>query len=155
MSKLKAALLSLLIGTSSIAIAAPTLSFDMRHDEQVLVDPMPVNQWTSWISLGAPMTMLDGKDVIRPAANLTITQVRLQATNGLSYVQKVTVTFHDGARQTFALNKWLTTRAPMLQFDLAANHRGVDSITVLGMTSGRNAAYEVFAQGAVAQGRRR
>ena len=61
MSKLKAALLSLLIGTSSIAIAAPTLSFDMRHDEQVLVDPMPVNQWTSWISLGAPMTMLDGK----------------------------------------------------------------------------------------------
>jgi hypothetical protein len=152
MSKLKAALLSLLIGTSSVAIAAPTLSFDMHRDEQA---PMPVNQWTSWISLGAPMSLLDGKDVIRPAANLNITQVRLQASNGLSYVQKVTVKFHDGSRQTFALNRWLTTRAPMLQLDLAATHRGVDSITVLGTTTGPNASYEVFAQGAAARVHRR
>jgi hypothetical protein len=170
MSKLTIALVTLL-GTSSAAMASPSVSFSAHanfafgtsaptapvvrdhrddrndHNDREQAYPMPANQWTSWISLGAPMSFADGRDVLRPEMNLDITQVRLQATSGMSYVQKVTVRFRDGSKQSVMLNTWLTMRSPMLQFDLSANHRGIDSITVLGTTSGRNASYQVFAEG--------
>lgn len=168
MSKIKAALITLMLGSSSAAMASPSLSFSANAQVSfgtsvsapIVRDhrsepapppaayPMPVNQWTSWISLGAPLSLSDGRDVVRPSlANMNITQLRLQATVGMSYVQKVQIRFKDGTLQNLTLNKWLTTKAPMINLDLQANHRGIDSITVLGTAAARNASYQLFAQG--------
>lgn len=188
MSKIKAALVTVLLGSSTAAMAAPGISFtagaqvslgasvsvsgpivrDHRSEPAPMPAPVyqapapvftpavyqqpayqqPVNELTSWISLGSPMSLLRGRDVIRPNLAPNITQIRLQASSGMSYIQTVQVRFKDGSIQNVNLNQWLTTRAPMAQFDLTSNCRaGIDTITVIGSAQGRNASYQMFAQG--------
>jgi len=176
MSKITAALVTALLGSSTAAMASPSVSFTASaqvnlgtsfsgpivrdHRDAPMPAPVyepavyqpgysaPANQWTSWISLGAPLSLADGRDVIRPSiANTSITQLRLQATTGMSYVQRVQVRFKDGSIQTLNLNQWLTTRNPLVDLSLQANRFGIDSITVLGSTQTRGASYQAFVQG--------
>jgi hypothetical protein len=163
MSKIKAALITAVLASSTAAMASPSLSFsasarvnlgasisgpivrDHRGDSwsSQPANPMPS---TTWISLAAPLRLANGRDVIRPQLG-TYSQVRLQSESGMTYIQKVTVRFNDGTVQTKTFNQWLTNRNAMLQFDLPAYHRPIDSITVQGTATGRGASYEVFAQG--------
>lgn len=161
MSKLKAVLITALLGSSTAAMASPSVSFSadasiswstsaggaIIRDHRTEPAPMPMPS-TTWISLGAPLHLANGRDVLRPQAGM-FSQVRLQATTGLSYIQKVTVRFKDGGMQTVTFNQWLTSRNSMLQFDLNQNHRAIDTITVQGTGGYRNqgGSYQVFVQG--------
>lgn len=166
MSKLKAALITAIIGSSTAAMASPSLTFsadaqfswgsssssnvivrDHRTPSMPAPAPMPMPS-TTWISLGNPLALRTGRDVLRTDVR-NVSQIRLQASMGLSYIQKVTVRFTDGAVQTQTFNQWLTSRNPMLQFDTQSYHRGIDSITVVGTAGYRNqgGSYQVFVQG--------
>lgn len=159
MSKIKALLVTLMLGSSSAAMADSAVSFTAQanlafgmqaapsvRDHRVQpAYPMPVNQGTSWISLGTSMSLSSGTTSVRPSL-ASITQLRLQASTGSSYVRKVQIRFRDGSVQNVAFNQWLTARDPMLNLSLRANRSGVDSITILGSAQ-RNARYQMFAQG--------
>jgi hypothetical protein len=161
MSKLKAAIITMFLGTSTAAMASPTASFsadanfsfgttsyapvirDHRSEPyQAPAYTMPTTRNSSWVALTSEMQLLRGRDVIRPAAG-NFAQIRLQAMTGTSYIQTVKVRFLDGTIQDFQLGASLDRRNPALSFDLAGTHRGIDSITVFGSSRG---SYQVFAQ---------
>ena len=162
MSKLKAALITAILGSSTAAMAAPGISFSAdaqfswgtssgpvirdHGDRYTTASYQPARPTTSWISLAEPMHLQNGRDMLQLNRLGSYTQLRLQATSGLSYIQKVKVRFRDGSVQTVNFNQWLTNRNPMLNVDLRANN-GIESITVMGTASSYNAGYQVFAQG--------
>jgi hypothetical protein len=158
MSKIKAALVTLILGTSSAAMAAPAVSFtaqanlafgtqvgpNVRDHRTQPAYPMPVNPGYAWIALGSQMSLSSGKTTVKPSLG-SISQLRLEASAGSSYVKKVQVKFRDGSVQNVKLNQWLTTRAP-LDLSLTANRSGVDTIVITGSAQ-YNARYQLFAQG--------
>jgi hypothetical protein len=157
MSKLKAALVTLLLGTSSAAIAAPSVSFSADaqitwasfmptlpsvRDHRTSSEPawsMPSNR-TTWISLATSLGLSDGRDVVNLSRGTDINALRLTATRGNTYVQKLTVRFADGSRKVMTVNRWLT-RTPI---ELALDRCDVSSITVTGSAS-RNTSYQMSA----------
>lgn len=162
MSKLKAALITAVLGSSTAAMASPSwsLSADAQLSWGTSSGPVvrdhgdryapPVvyqqpNRGTSWISLADPLYLEYGRDMLRTNLRGDIAQVRLQASSGMTFIQKVRIRFRDGGMQVVNLNTWLTSRNPMLQFDLQEN-RGIDSITVIGSPGSDDASYQVFAQ---------
>jgi hypothetical protein len=163
MSKIKAALVALMLGSSAAAMASPAVSFSasagvsftaatqasfdatVRDHRIPTAYPMPVRN-QSWVSLGS-MSLRRGRATITPSL-ANITALRLQAEYGMSRISSVQLRFRDGAMQTIAVNRVLTTNAPI---DLGiVNHRGgIASITMLG--TGRNATVDVFAKGYAAE----
>ena len=163
MSKLKAALITAILGSSTAAMASPGISFTagaqvswgtssapvIRDHGDRYTTPVyqaPARPSTTWISLAQPLHLQNGRDMLTLNRLGSYTQLRLQASSGYSYIQKVKVRFRDGSVQNVTVNQWLTSRNPMFQVDLRDN-RGIESITVMGTASGYNAAYQVFAQG--------
>lgn len=128
-------------GTSS----GPVVRDHGDHVVQTTPAVYQPNRGTSWISLAQPLHLQYGRDTLQTNLRGDIEQVRLQAASGMTYIQKVRIKFRDGGTQVVNLNKWLTSRSPMLQFDLQ-NNRGIDSITVMGSAGSYNASYQVFAQ---------
>src|SRR4051812_4961028 len=107
MSKIKAALVTLMLGTSTAAMASPSVSFSAGAQVSwgTQAGPMvrdhryePAAPTTSWISLAEPLRLARGRDVIRPQMG-SFSQIRLQAANGMSFIQNVTVLFTDGTSQ--------------------------------------------------------
>jgi hypothetical protein len=164
MSKIKAALITLMLGSSTAAMASPSLSFSANaqvsfgassgpviRDHRTIPAPAPIPAArpmpsTTWISVGSQLHLANGRDIVKPQLG-TYSQVRLQASSGMSFIQTVTVKFTDGATQKVTFNQWLMNRNAMLNLDLQANHRAIESITVKGSAAGRNASYDVFVQG--------
>jgi hypothetical protein len=159
MSKLKAALITMFLGSSTAAMAAPTVSFsanaqvswgtsfgptvrDHRSDPAPAPYVMPPSRQT-WITVASSLSMASGQSTVRFDRNNQVSAIRLTAQSGYSYVGKVKVRFLDGATQTITLNQWLP--ASGLQLSLNANRRGVDSMVLTGSTSGRRSLFSVSA----------
>lgn len=156
MSKLKAALVTLFLGTSTAAMAAPTVTFSANAElawasflpsmpsvrDHRTSEPswqMPSNR-TTWTSLASSLGLADGRDVVRVQRGMDINSLRLTATYGNTYVGKLTLKFADGTRQVMNVNRWLT-RTPI---ELALAKCDVTSITVTG-SAARNTSYQMFA----------
>jgi hypothetical protein len=163
MSKIKAALITAILGSSTAAMAAPGISFTagaqvswgtssapvIRDHGDRYTAPVyqaPARPTTTWISLAQPLHLENGRDMLTLNRLGSYTQIRLQAASGYSYIQKVKVRFRDGSVQNMTVNQWLSARNPMVQFDLRDN-RGIESIAVMGTAHNYNASYQVFAQG--------
>lgn len=153
MLKIKAALISLVLGSSSVALASPSLSLTANAEASFSFGPTVRDHRTvpssytmprphmSWIALSAPMSLRNSSVTIRPEL-ARISQLRLQASRGMTYVRRVDIRFRDGASQSLQVNRWLTS-----SIDLAVrNGRRVDSITVIGF-SGRGAMHQLWANG--------
>ena len=152
MLKIKAVLLSLVLGSSSVAMASPSVTLAANANATISFGPavrdhrtptayaMPRPQM-SWIALSAPMALRNGTAVIRPEIT-RISELRLQPSRGMTYVRRVDVQFRDGARQTLQVNRWLTSS---IHLDVRDNRR-IDSITVIGW-SGWGASHQLFAHG--------
>ncbi len=161
MSKLKAAIVTMFLGTSTAAMASPTVSFNADaqlswgtgfamptvrdHRTSDYGYQMPTTR-SSWISLASSLDLSRGRDVIRLQAG-NITQIRLQAVSGATFIDTVTVVFRDGSRQTVELNEYLSRRNPMLQFDIQGRRRSTIDALIIEGESVRRGSYEVFAQG--------
>jgi len=154
MLKLKAALVSLVLGSSSVALASPGVTFTANAQASFSFGPeirdhraptsygMPAQ--LSWIQLSAP-SLLRGRAVVRPQL-ARISNLRLQASRGATYIQSVELRFRNGTTQMLPVNRWLTST-----IDLSVrNGRTIDSITVVG-SANRWSTYQLFAQGSRAE----
>ena len=148
MLNLKGALISLVLGTSSVALASPGVTFTASaelgpavRDHRIAAPYGMPHADMSWIALSAPMSLRNGSAVVRPEL-ARISQLRLQANRGMTYVQRVELRFKDGSSQSLPVNRWLTST-----IDLSVRgHRAIDCITVIG-SARRNASYQLFATG--------
>jgi len=168
MSKLKAVLLTAILGSSSAAMAQPTISFtggasaqlswgtpasytpapvvrDHSYDYDQTAYQMPSSR-TTYISLASALNLSTGRDVLRPQLNLrNTTSLTLRANSGLAFVQSVKIRFADGSMQSVPVNAWMSTRNRQpLEIGLRSNRR-IETITITGSASGR-VSYQVFAQ---------
>ena len=161
MSKLKAALITMFLGSSTAAMAAPSVSFsadaqvswgtsfgptvrDHRTDPVPAPYVMPPSRQT-WITIASSLSLANGRDIVRFDRSNNVSAIRLTAQSGYSYIGKVKVRFLDGATQTITLNQWIPSSG--LQLALDRNHRGVDSMVLTGSVSGRRSLYSVFRYG--------
>ncbi len=153
MLNIKAALVALVLGSSSAAMASPSVTFTASAQAGWSVGPsvrdhrapaysMPTR--TSWVQLSAPANLRAGSSVIRPQLS-TISQLRLQANRGMTYVQRVDLRFRDGTYQSLTVNRWLSA-ASSIDLSVRNNRKFIDSVTVIG-SSNRNASYQLFGQG--------
>ena len=119
---------TLLLATSSVAVADPIVAFKVDPDASYRD-----HRWQRrprWTELSP---MLDGSG--RASVKLTeakddLTAIRLQAGMGATYVYSIILTFDNGQREAIQVGKWLYSRNPMLTFDIPQNKGGVDRITV-------------------------
>lgn len=165
MSKFKAALITMFLGTSSAAMASPSVSFSANaqlswgtsaaapivrdHRSNDYANAMPSTRMT-WISLADSLQLSRGRDVLRPLAG-NFTQIRLQAVTGNTWIGSVVIRFKDGTSQTVTFNEYLSRRSSFLQFDLQGRHRaGIDAIIINGQAM-RRGSYQVFAMGSTVE----
>ena len=165
MSKIKALITTLVLGSSSVAMADSGLSFNASaqwsigtrpapiavpaptapviRDHRYDVSPVPTAYRASWVALSEPMMLnFGGRNAIRLSTPSRYSQLRLQSTAGSSYISTVTVRYADGTRQEIAINKNLDARAPMINFAVS-NRASIDRIVVNG-SSYRRASFQLF-----------
>jgi len=160
MSKIKALITALVLGSSSAAMAAPGVTFtahaeaswgtvspNIRDHRTVTTYPAYESPARfargTWISLAEPMRMARGSAAIDINSRSAFNQLRLQSTSGSTYIGTVTVQYVNGASQVVTLNKWIDARNPMAQFNLNRTTQ-VDSILINGQRNARGGKVQVF-----------
>jgi hypothetical protein len=171
---LKTILVSLVLGSSSIALAAPALA-SAQPATVVVRDHAAGTEYTVADAQAARPSAIDYKDgqswrgmprppVYRPvtlASGLRLTSGRasiavgsqagkfdtlqLTASAGKTFIQQVTVQFNNGQNQVVGLRKTLDGN-DSLTIDLAGNHREIRKIVVTGneLSTGRRRPLGAF-----------
>jgi hypothetical protein len=145
MSKIKALITTLVLGTSSIALADPGFAVRDHRDDVRTAMYRPARP--SWIALSSPMMIDSGKNAIKLATPSRYSQLRLQATAGSSYIKSLTVRFSDGTKQELAINKTLDPRSPMIELPVSSR-ASVDRVVIKGSTN-RRASVQLFGTSAL------
>jgi hypothetical protein len=169
---IKSLIATLILGSSSLAMAQPYgsgrvmrdhRSADNRDDERdasVYTGPIrtrpvvPENDTTwyggrrtyrpTWVSLTEPTRIERGRERIFVGAQAgRFTQLRLQASAGTTYLERVVVKFNDGTLQDVRLARVIDSRDPIAQFELDRDRRRIDRIVVYGDTA-PGSSYQVF-----------
>ena len=155
---LKAIIATLVLGASGAAIADPGPSVTVRGEAR-WGDPQPVQTYdhsdyyrdhhrpywrnNTWVALTSPMQLDRRANIIDVNQRRPFQQLRLQTSNGMSFIDRVIVRFENGERQVIDVNQRLSTRNPMINLDLEGQRRRVDRIIVMG-DSRRGGAIQVF-----------
>jgi hypothetical protein len=172
MMNLKALITTLVIGSSSIALAGPTvrdhrtpaptvtttsaaaqLQFrgDIRlADGRMQRRPAPAPAYTrplTWVSL-ADNAQVNGRaliNVARTQRQFTKLSIRAEG-NGRTSIDQVMIEFGNGKRQVVKLDAKLSVKKqPSLTIDLAGDSRKIQRIVLVGKSNGRNASVDVLA----------
>ena len=144
--KIKALITTLVLSTSTAALAAPTY-YDHNNDRSDL--QLRDGGWfrpgrMSWVSLS--QISAARRNVIQiNEQNDDLKAIRLQNGSGATYIYSLMLRFDDGSRKEITVGKWLYAGAPMLTFPLEQGHEGLSRIVVTTWTS-RPATYEVLGQ---------
>ena len=156
MKKLSALVATLVLGVSSAAIAAPSYGAPRPapqpaykpapaplvirdHRDHRIVRPMPAPVWKQLAAsqLGRTQTIA----VNRAAWYSTL---KLEATRGTTYVDRVVITFANGRTQTVSVRKNLGVHGPAAVIDLAGDKRQIAKIQILGK-GGFRSGYKLLA----------
>ncbi|HUS29065.1 MAG TPA: hypothetical protein VMZ53_11160 [Kofleriaceae bacterium] len=136
---LKAIITTLVLGSSSVALAAPSAPVPtlqpalwMRH---VVETPKPI--------LLASSARINGRDIIKVNDLRPFTKLELRAKLGRTNVDKIVITFANGQTQTINCNRALHANQSF-SIDLAGNQRNLKKIVLVGK-SGRRASVDVLA----------
>ncbi len=150
MSKLKVAIMSLVLGTSSLALARPAQvrADGWRERQELRIDRDHASgQRTyrpTWVALSGATTLRRGRDVIAVGVDQgRFTQLRFQATEGRSAIERVFIRFGDGHWQVAELGARLDAGTPIVEVPLDGLRRNIDQIIVIG-SSGRRGSFQVF-----------
>jgi hypothetical protein len=160
MSKIKALITTLVLGTSSIAMADTNVAFKTTtsavRDHRDEVTPM-ASPWLrhaayrpAWVALSTPTMLHEGRNAIKLATPSRYSQLRLQATAGRSYISSIIVRFADGTRQEIAVNQMIDARSPMLNLSISSR-ASVDRVVIKGSTN-RRASVQLFGTRALFRG---
>lgn len=142
---IKAIVTTLILGSSSLALAAPNVR-DHRDEDRVSQFQSPYRP--------APRPMIrpvllandarvQGRDVIRVSDTRAFTKLELRSQAGRTQLDKVLITFGNGQSQVIDCNKTLSG-SESFSIDLAGNARNIKKIVLVGK-SGRRAALDVIA----------
>ncbi len=142
---LKAIIATLVLGASSVAVAAPSITFrgEARWGQP---DTRPAARWrnNTWVALTSPLQLDRGRTMIDVNQRRSFQQLRLQqTTHGMTHIDRVVVRFENGQQQVINVNQRLSTRNPMVNINLDGRQRRVDRIIVTG-DSRRGGAIQVF-----------
>jgi hypothetical protein len=160
MSKLKAAIFTAILGTSTAAMASPSLSWSadaqfswgntgapVIRDHRTTVTPAAYHQAPSssaFIKLAGYLDLAEGRDMLRLNQDLRdANSLTLRANSGMGYIEKVVVRYRRGRSEVISVNQWMTSRRAAITVPLHGN-RAIDSIMIVGSPSGR-LSYQVFA----------
>jgi hypothetical protein len=150
---LKAILTTILLGTSSVALAAPSYGQpDVRdHRMQPIQAQAPAFQRVAWHrpDVARPITLasserINGRQIIKVNESLrAFSKLELRARSGRTDLDKVVVTFGNGQTQTIDCNRQLSANESFT-IDLAGKQRNVKRIVLVGR-SGRRGSLDVIA----------
>ena len=150
---LKAIIATVVLGASGVAAAQPGVTVHGevrinpdRHDRYDRYDHRTYRQYprnNTWVALTSPVRLDARPAFIDVNQRRPMTQLRLQAANGATRIDKVIVRFENGGRQVIDVNQRLSARNPMVNLDLDGNYRRIDRIIVMG-DSRRGGAIQVF-----------
>ncbi len=156
MSKIKALITMLVLGTSSVAMADSSVAFHQGtwgtptpapvvrdHRGPLPAYQQPVRVRGTWISLSEPMKLARGRGVLDINARMPLNQIRLQSASGQAFISTITVQYVNGASQVVTLNQWIDARNPMAQFNLNRT-AAVDAIYINGSRGQRAGKFQVF-----------
>jgi hypothetical protein len=147
MLKINALITTLVIGTSSVAMADTTFSFNATakaswgtptvtapivrdHRKTTISFQQPATRLRgTWISLAEPMNFNRGRNTLDLSSTAQLNQIRLQSASGSAFIGTVTVYFVGGASQVVTLNQMIDARNPMAQFNLNRTAQ-VDAIMI-------------------------
>lgn len=154
--KIKALIATLVLGSSSIALAAPDVR-DHRTQPAPLVaqahEQAHAQGGYGW-NRPAPRPMypvtlassqkVNGREFIRVAPSQRVfSKLELRSTAGRTKLDKVMITFANGGTQLVDCNKLLNGR-DSFSIDLKGNARSIKSIVLVG-NSGRRASLDIIA----------
>lgn len=159
---LKTILVSLVLGSSSIALAAPALA-SAQPATVVVRDHAAGTEYTvagaqaSWRGMPKPpvyrpVTLASGLRLTSGRASIAVggqagkfDALQLTASAGKTFIKQVTVQFNNGQSQVVGLGKMLDGN-DTLTIDLAGNHREIRKIVVTGneLSTGRRRPFGAF-----------
>ena len=130
--KIKALVTALVLGSSSIAMAAPSFRPEIRDHR-----PQRFERW----SLLASGSLIRGRETVRVNATDKLDKLKIELVVGARssmFVDKLVLTYGNGRSQTIEVNKWLTARDTSAIVDINGNGRArkLKSITVIGQGNG-------------------
>jgi len=139
---------ALVLGLSSAAFAAPSEKPLYRaddHAEHFRGDnfrrpaPMPL----SWTSLST-VKRIQSKQTIAVGGYKAYSKLKLEASMGSTFIDKLVIVFGNGSKQVVELDKSLAMRGAPLVIDLEGKNRRIAKVVVYGK-SNRRAAINLLA----------
>ena len=138
--RIKALITALVIGSSSVALAAPgpvvrdhravSARYDGHGNARFGFRPMPLR----WVTL-ANDTHLSGRAFIKVAPSARkFTKLELRADKGNTQIDKVLIQFANGRTQVVEQNARLTSGKPVT-IDLKGEARSIDRIVLVGRST--------------------
>jgi len=161
---LKAILTTVVLGTSTVAMAQPVQPFDYDHprdydqpreyDHPRVYDErtVPRARFARRVVLARDVTLTPDRQssFIRIDPRTNVTRIRLQLTSGRAFIDRVFVTYTGGHQETFSVRRMISPGMPRLVIDLprAGNVSGV-AITSTQMRAARGGGYRYMPRATV------
>jgi hypothetical protein len=127
---LKAIIATLVLGTSSVALAAPNnpaFAPQVRDHRDYRMPP----RFERWQQI-ATGSLVRGRDLVRVNAG-KVDKLKLELVGpGSMFVDKLVITFGNGRSQTIEVDAWVTGRAGTAVLDVKGANRNITSIAVHG-----------------------
>jgi hypothetical protein len=129
MKKITALVTTLILGVSTAAMAAPN-GPSVRDHRAPYTQFRP--QLPSWTLLSSNASLSRGKDKIDVSSSARFTKLKLEASRGSMFIDKVVITFANGERQVVNLDKTIGARTGAATIDLQGRSRQISKIVVSG-----------------------
>jgi len=141
MKKIAALVTTLILGASTAALAAPN-GPNVRDHRAPYSQFRP--QLPSWTLLSQNASLARGRDKIDVSSSARFTKLKLEASRGSMFIDKVVITFANGERQVVNLDKTIGARTGATTIDLTGRSRQISKIVVSGK-GGFRAGYSLAA----------
>ena len=133
--KFKVLVTSLLLASSSVALADDTSSFKKDYNNED--STFRRGEWRrrpQWMPITQMLTASRRTVININERDDELRSIRLQNGTGATYIYSLTLRYEDGKRENITVGKWLYAGAPMLTFDVAQG-RELDRVVVNTWTS--------------------
>ena len=141
MKKIAALVTTLILGASTAALASPDEPY-VRDHRAPYTQFRP--QLPSWTLLTSNASLVRGKDRVHVETPMRFSKLKLEASRGAMFIDKVVITFANGERQVVNLDRMIGTRSGGALIDLSGRSRQIAKIVVSGR-GGFRSGYSISA----------
>lgn len=135
MSKIAALVTTLVLGASSAALAAPDAP-DAPDAPYVRDHRAPYTQlrprMPTWTLLSSNASLARGRDRISVSTPARFSKLKLEASRGSMFIDRIVITFANGERQVVNLDRRISARTGATTIDLEGRSRQISKIVVSG-----------------------